>query len=158
MQWIVGNRAPFVVVVNFFFPEAHKSFFIRLANESWLSWGGGGRRGRKRTVKTLQELFCAFSLQLMVGKVGNQVCFLKLWHILESSDLHMKSSSNNSKQMSFQSKPTFCLWLTTELSRVFLLFDHSKEWKICSLSRFFNVTNHLITDVNNCKFATLRIF
>lgn len=41
-QYTVGNRTPFVVVVAVnFFPEAHKHFFIRLANESGLSWGGG---------------------------------------------------------------------------------------------------------------------
>lgn len=41
-QYIVGNRTPFVVVVVAvnFFPEAHRHFFIRLANESGFPGGG----------------------------------------------------------------------------------------------------------------------
>lgn len=54
----------------------------------------------EKIVKTLQE-FCAFFPQLVLGNVCNKVCFLKLWHFVVSFDLHMKSSSDNLKQMSF---------------------------------------------------------
>ena len=58
--------------------------------------------------------------------------------------------------MSFQSESTSCLGLTTELSRLFLLFDPLNMVESCGLSRSFNVRDHLTTDFNNCQFTTLR--